>query len=428
MNTWTNNTDVKKAQVHPLVLQRKRLGIKQQALADLTGLGITTIKRAEYGDKISPYTISAICSFFSERLKRQFQPEELFLTSQWQEAEINILNSSTTTEKNTSVGLQKRMANHYQPFAPIESSDFFSFGNLVTKLIILDGNGTEAYDPQNISTFYDPRPVTFLEDIQQIKAQIEEEQTQAKKDEKLLPWNGQIYHLANYQLSREPIHEHMRLNLWFSPTDYFTVLAKNRYLKNTKSQDKYLTDDLNISSFDIPIPFGVGLSIITSDGYIIFAQREGNLGVRPGYFMTSVEEGLSRPVDRGTTSDAPDLYRCACRGLSEELGLVEKRDFSISDIQFLGLGMDTEFFMCGLRGLLKLRLDAHTVIKNWETGVKDKIENRRLLAIPFTLENVCDFVLNHSPWGGGALMGTYHTLVHEFGKKQANAAIASHYK
>lgn len=70
-------------QVHPVVRLRKRLGIKQHVLADLTGLGLTTIKRVEYGQRVSPYTVSALCVFFSERLKRPFEPEELVYASQW---------------------------------------------------------------------------------------------------------------------------------------------------------------------------------------------------------------------------------------------------------------------------------------------------------------------------------------------------------
>jgi hypothetical protein len=81
--------------------------------------------------------------------------------------------------------------------------------------------------------------------------------------------------------------------------------------------------------------------------------------------MTSVEEGLSRPLDRGTISDAPDVYRCACRGLSEELGLIENSDFSASDILFLALGLDTEYYMCGLCGLMKSPKSASEIIKSW---------------------------------------------------------------
>lgn len=72
------------AQVHPVVQLRKKLGIKQRVLADLTGLGLTTIKRVEYREKVSLYTVSAICEFFSERFKRSFAMGEIVPISQWQ--------------------------------------------------------------------------------------------------------------------------------------------------------------------------------------------------------------------------------------------------------------------------------------------------------------------------------------------------------
>jgi len=324
------------------------------------------------------------------------------------------------------LGLRYRMTGEKKTLPMLESDGFFSFGKIETALIVLDGNGIEAYAPQNIRTFYDSRSVKFIREIEQVRKEIEKEQVQHEINGEPLQWNGDIYHLARYVLSREPVHEHMKLSLWFHPTDYYTVLAKNRCLKENVFRERHIPDDSEISLNTLPIPFGVGLSLLTADGYILFAQRGENLGVRPGYFMASVEEGLSRPLDRGTTSDAPDIYRCACRGLSEELGLIENSDFSVSDILFLALGLDTEYYMCGLRGFLKSQKTASEIMRNWQIGVKDKMENKKLFAVPFTPEDVCKFVFSHEPWGGGALMGIYHTLVHEFGKEQIDSAVSSY--
>jgi hypothetical protein len=51
------------------------------------------------------------------------------------------------------------------------------------------------------------------------------------------------------------------------------------------------------------------------------------------------------------------------------------------------------------------------------------MENKKLFAVPFTPEDVCAFVFSHGPWGAGALMGVYHTLVHEFGKGRINKVL-----
>lgn len=155
----------------------------------------------------------------------------------------------------------------------LASDGFFYFGKIKTALVILDGNGTEIYSPQNIRTFYDFHPISFTEEIGQVRGRIEKEQTRNELDGKPLQWNGEIYHLAKYVLSRDPIQEQMKLSLWFHPTNYFTVLAKNRCLKDSTFREKYISDDWEMPLHSLPIPFGVGLSLLTADGYILFAQR-----------------------------------------------------------------------------------------------------------------------------------------------------------
>ncbi len=65
--------------IHPLQAARKKLGMKQHVLADLTGLSTPTIKRAERGEKVSSFTIAQLCDFFSTRWKRPVKPDDLGL-------------------------------------------------------------------------------------------------------------------------------------------------------------------------------------------------------------------------------------------------------------------------------------------------------------------------------------------------------------
>jgi len=74
---------------------------------------------------------------------------------------------------------------------------------------------------------------------------------------------------------------------------------------------------------------------------------------------------------------------------------------------------------------MKSQKTANDIMKNWQMGVKDKMENKKLFAIPFTPEDVCEFVFSHGPWGGGALMGIYLTLVHECGREVVERVLAS---
>jgi hypothetical protein len=118
------------------------------------------------------------------------------------------------------------------------------------------------------------------------------------------------------------------------------------------------------------------------------------------------------------------MYRCACRGISEELGLHESVDFSISDIQFLSFSVNTHYALYGLQGMIKINKSAEEALSNWHTGVKDKWENTKIFVVPFTPQDICSFVFSHETFSG--LVCLYHSLVHEFGKAQVNRAISSY--
>lgn len=71
------------------------------------------------------------------------------------------------------LGLKHRMTDDRKPLPVLESNGFFSFGKIETALVVLDGNGTETYSPQNIRTFYDFRPIRFTEEIEHMRGRIE---------------------------------------------------------------------------------------------------------------------------------------------------------------------------------------------------------------------------------------------------------------
>ena len=101
-------------------------------------------------------------------------------------------------------------------------------------------------------------------------------------------------------------------------------------LKEPALREKYLSDvDWYQTVPYFSHSFGVSLSIVTSDGFTVFSQRGRNVGTWLQIYDTGIVEGLSRPIDHGTTGEAPNVYRCACRGLAEELGLHKSVDFSV---------------------------------------------------------------------------------------------------
>src|SRR2546421_1394215 len=77
----------------------------------------------------------------------------------------------------------------------------------------------------------------------------------------------------------------------------------------------------------------------------------------------------------------------------------------------------------GLRGMVKVNKTIEEITKHWNSGVKDKLENARIHPIKFDLHTIVPFVFSHEPWTPSALVCLYHTLVHEFGRKNVDEAI-----
>jgi hypothetical protein len=128
----------------------------------------------------------------------------------------------------------------------------------------------------------------------------------------------------------------------------------------------------------------------------------------------------SHPQRSGTTGEAPDVYRCACRGLSEELGLHESVDFAVTDITFLSFGVDTRYGLRGLTGMVKIHRSIEKLLSLWNNGVRDKFENHKLFPVPFTSKDVVSFAYTHQPFAPGPTL--YYALVHEFGRSMIEDA------
>lgn len=311
------------------------------------------------------------------------------------------------------------MVDENKPSLVEEWDGCFSFGKIKTTSMVLDGDGEEVYLPANIHTHYDPRPATFFDEVIQAKRQIQLEEQQKDGTQ----WNSEKYHLSRIVVSRESVHEHMTLDLWFKPRDHYVGLATRRCLDIPEFRKKYLADDWYTPIVGMSMSMGVDMIVVSADGYVLLTQRGLNQSVHRGFYNCSVSEAVSPLLDRSTTSQAPDLYRCACRGFAEEMGLQESVDFARSEIKFLSFTVDTRYALYGLRGMVRVKKNAEDILSDWHAGVKDKRENKNIFIVPFTPEEVCTFVFSHAPFAPGGLVCLYHSLVHEFGRAAVDSAI-----
>ena len=307
-----------------------------------------------------------------------------------------------------------------------EMDRFFTFGRLKTNEIILDGDGEGVYLPEHIHAHYYPVAESLPQEFQERKERIAREQEKREEQGNSDQWNGERYNLVKFNISRDPANEDMTLGLWFRPSDYYTFLATSAAVQEPEIRKKYLED----VEWDEAIPlfahsFSVLLTVLTSDGQTILVKRGKGLGCRPNTYDVSVAEGLSRSMDRSTISQAPDIHRCAARGLAEELGLHAPADFSLSDIQLTTFAVDTEYAMWSLFGLVKVERRLEEVLEAMRRRARDKFEQQRIFHMPFTPEEVVAFVFEHQPFSPGGLVCLYHALVHEYGHEKVDSILAT---
>lgn len=312
----------------------------------------------------------------------------------------------------------------YRPPDISKSKETFSFANIVTPWLVVDGDGKSIYTPETIRSHFDPQADSLPEDLLERKNQIHKQEEENRQKGLSFKWNGGTYSLDRFVISRDKEEEFLVLELFFKSSDYYTFLATNMGLDEEPLREKYFRDvDWLKPTRFFSNSFGINLSVITADQSIIIAQRSGLVGSRPGTYNISVNEAISRSLDRSVEGHAPDIYRCASRGLVEELGLSEPNEFRSSDIIFLSFGVDTQYSQWGILGMVKVNKTANEILEWRNSGVKDKWENDKLYFIKFDLDSVVRFVLSHGPWTPNGLTCLYHTLIHEFGHHKVERAI-----
>src|SRR6266516_3953582 len=78
----------------------------------------------------------------------------------------------------------------------------FSFGNIETTWVVVDGDGTEEYKPENIHCHFIPEPDKLPDDLAARREQTQKQQEENRSQGKPFQWNGERYSLDNVIISR----------------------------------------------------------------------------------------------------------------------------------------------------------------------------------------------------------------------------------
>ncbi|HET8841561.1 MAG TPA: helix-turn-helix transcriptional regulator [Ktedonobacteraceae bacterium] len=390
---------------HLLRYARQEQGWSQQRVAEQIGTTEDVISRWERGTRVpSPFYRERLCQLFQKSAHDlgflHIPPVEFY---------------HHISKPAAGVSGKRRIMAYLEPFV---------FGDISSTWIVIDGDGTYQYAPQNIVTHFEMVSEELPAELQERKRQIAQMQVHNRSRGLPFHWNGQRYSFDRFVVSRESSDESLALDLWFTPSDYHTFLATNMSLDDPTLRRQYLAT----ADWSQPVPFfshsfGVYLTVLTTDNKVLLTYRSKSVGSRPGEYNVSVCEGLGVADAAGKTTNAPDIYSCAERGLVEELGLRRDDDWRPELLHFLSFGVDSWYAQWGLLGTVKVRKTARDILNYQKAGVKDKLENAQIHLVDFTPEAIVEFAQAHQPWTPGGLTCLYHGLVHEFGRASIEQAM-----
>ncbi len=205
------------------------------------------------------------------------------------------------------------------------------------------------------------------------------------------PWNGKKYSLKKFTLDRTPKEETPLLRLVFGPTDYATE-------KVTDQNEGHIKRNILARNVDVtiePVPqfasiLAVNINIITADNYLVISDRNPIADTAGGQLHTSCGENFKRPDDAGENK-APDPFKCALRGIEEELAL----DLNPNDIIYTHFGVQKKICQYSLIGYSKVKEARLDVARIRTQNVKDKWENIGLVFVPCDPESISDYVVKN---------------------------------
>ena len=291
-----------------------------------------------------------------------------------------------------------------------------------------------AYGPfkeENIESHYHADEPIYPLEVESALAEFTAEMAAKQAKGEDVPWDGEDYKLVRFHVSsREGESEEPRLVLHFAPTTYYRMLVTDQRLDvpmtvagtTATLRERYAANvDLRCEVVpELATSWGAGLSVVTNDGYLLFAER-GKTAVGADTFGPSVAEGASRAADSGADG-APDQFGIAKRGIEEELGV----PLLPEELTWLSFGANSSLCEFGLIGLVRTPFTFAEIVDRRSLGAaKDSWETKELYAVKFCLDDVANFLSQDdklfSPFG---LIAVVHALVHKFGIADVEVAFA----
>lgn len=318
-----------------------------------------------------------------------------------------------------------------------KSRDLWAYiGEIAVPWIIIEGTGEFMYTKENIVARYVNLPLELPSDLEALVSRQKAALARKEKETGGVIWDGKRYRLISFHKTRfqdsATGEEVPGMYFEFGPSRYSTHLALEGNLDapgvvySSKGQPitirkKYLDpawDPLRPNPY-LSNSFGVNILVICEDNKIILVLRNlTEVKKGKGVFNLSIDEGMSKPSDEEIPG-VPSVFKCAERGLHEELGLIVPSE----DIKFFSFGVDPLRHEYGILGTVESDLTSNEVVNHFKTRARDRFEvERKPFKVPFDPCEVFEFMQQNKPWTPWAIIGLFQTLANYFGFEKTEKA------
>lgn len=297
----------------------------------------------------------------------------------------------------------------------------------VTRLVGGDGEARYTYPDGIICA---PRATKFAlpPEVEEIKEKWLAAKQESARRRNAVFENRPMVRLDDYRPGLSLVHDRpWPLHLSVSLTEFFHAQLTNGSIDDllpgaVSLRTAYAGAPDDLLNSRLANPLCTNLSLVTSDGFIYVAQRSTKVATSPGGWAPAVS-GTGNPILDVITPSLADYspFQQALRESYEEAAAPYSPE--LSEITFFGLARTLQYYYPFLFGELRIKLTSRELESqlpgdNWET--------RGLVAIPFTVQAVTDWIaleygklLRREIPGGGvytAIFSLLQSLAYEYPK------------
>ena len=294
----------------------------------------------------------------------------------------------------------------------------FNYGKRSTSVIIMDGNGKEAYEADNIKAIiYDQiySESDYRTELEYFRKITDERLADRKAAGLSIPWNGKTLSLLEYRIERSASKGKMILDLSLALNEYYNTYSVITNLdqkcpETNRKLNQYIEDyDFTepVGQYGLPNSVGICLQVITKDYKTIIARRSLVSGFRPEKYDASIVEGLN---ESDIVNGNIDFYSVAKRSVREEICDLEDSEIRT---HLLGFLFDKHFNQWNVVGVVELTITHDEVVRRRNTGVSGRWELKELNFLTLSIKEVISFLSTHEIWDTGRAV-VYFALVYKF--------------